>query len=175
MWITMGEAEKIVPVARSTFRKYAKAGKFSTSTNARGLQIVQVAELERFFDGNLKPLPNQNGDHSTGERHNGKASADNNGHSDTAPIDHNGQVETAEKDQNGQVETQPDTQEIIELLKSQLEDTKTELTDAKDRETKLLSMLETEQEKTRLLMLAPPADEKKKSKPSIWGYFRLRR
>ena len=67
------------------------------------------------------------------------------------------------------------TLEIIELLKSQLEDTKTELADAKDRETKLLSMLETEQEKSRLLMLAPPADERKKLKPSIWGYFRLRR
>ena len=160
----MGEAEKIVPVARSTFRKYAKQGKFSTSTNARGLQIVQVAELERFFDGNLKPLPNQNGDHDTDEKHNGTASVDNNGHSDTATVDH-----------NGQVETRPETQEIIELLKSQLEDTKSELTDAKDRQTKLLSMLETEQEKTRLLMLTPPADEKKKSKPSIWGYFRLRR
>ena len=87
MYITLGEAEKIVPVARSTFRKHAKAGKFSTSTNARGLQIVQVSELERFYDGNLKPLPNQNGD-------NGKASADSNGHTETAPVDGNGQVET---------------------------------------------------------------------------------
>ncbi len=165
MWITMGEAEKIVPVARSTFRKYAKAGKFSTSTNARGLQIVQVAELDRFFDGNLKPLPNQNG--------NGNGQPETHNPSD---IDHNGQSETAEKDQNGQVETPAHTQEIIELLKSQLKDTKAELVDAKDRETKLLSMLETEQEKTRLLMIAPPPSEpEKKRKPSIWGYFRLRR
>ena len=168
MWITMGEAEKIVPVARSTFRKYAKAGKFSTSTNARGLQIVQVAELDRFFDGNLKPLPNQNG--------NGNGQPETHNPSD---IDHNGQSETAEKDQNGQVETPAHTQEIIELLKSQLKDTKAELVDAKDRETKLLSMLETEQEKTRLLMIAPPPSEpeteKKKRAPSIWGYFRLRR
>ena len=162
MWITMGEAEKIVPVARSTFRKYGKAGKFSTSTNARGLQIVQVAELERFFDGNLKPLPNQNG--------NGNGQSETHNPSD---IDHNGQSETAEKDQNGQVETQPYTQEIIELLKSQLEDTKAELADAKDRETKLLSMLETEQEKTRLLMIAPPPEEKKKRKRSLWNNFRL--
>ena len=165
MWITMGEAEKIVPVARSTFRKYAKAGKFSTSTNARGLQIVQVAELDRFFDGNLKPLPNQNG--------NGNGQPETHNPSD---IDHNGQSETAEKDQNGQVETPAHTQEIIELLKSQLKDTKAELVDAKDRETKLLSMLETEQGKTRLLMIAPPPSEpEKKRKPSIWGYFRLRR
>ncbi len=71
------------------------------------------------------------------------------------------------------------TLETEELLKSQLEDTKAELVDAKDRETKLLSMLETEQEKTRLLMIAPPPSEpeteKKKRSPSIWGYFRLRR
>ena len=29
--IIMSEAEKLVPVARSTFRKHAKAGKFSVS------------------------------------------------------------------------------------------------------------------------------------------------
>ena len=171
MWITIGEAEKIVPVARSTFRKYAKAGKFSTSTNARGLQIVQVAELERFFDGKLKPLPNQNGDHAngTGETH------------ETTEVDDSTQSETAETDnidQNGHTETPPQTQEIIELLKSQLEDTKTELVDAKSREKQLLSMLSTEQEKTKLLMLAaPPAepDPVEKKKPSILGYFRLKR
>ena len=157
MWITMGEAEKIVPVARSTFRKYAKQGKFSTSTNARGLQIVQVAELERFFDGNLKPLPNANGNGA--ETHN------------LSEIDQNGQPETTKTEENGQPETQ--TQEVVELLKAQLADTKTELVDAKERETRLLSLLENEQEKTRLLML-PPADEKKKF--SSWlGYFRLRR
>ena len=159
MWITMGEAEKIVPVARSTFRKYAKQGKFSTSTNARGLQIVQVAEMERFFDGNLKPLPNANGNGA--ETHN------------LSEIDHNGHIETTEIEQNRQPETQTQTQEIIELLKFQLADTKAELTDAKERETRLLSLLENEQEKTRLLMLPPP-DEKKKN--SSWiGYFRLRR
>ena len=155
----MGEAEKIVPVARSTFRKYAKQGKFSTSTNARGLQIVQVAELERFFDGKLKPLPNANGNGAETQN--------------PSEIDHNGHIETAEIEQNGQPETQTQTQKIIELLKFQLADTKAELTDAKERETRLLSLLENEQEKTRLLMLPPP-DEKKKN--SSWlGYFRLRR
>ena len=159
MWITMGEAEKIVPVARSTFRKYAKQGKFSTSTNARGLQIVQVAELERFFDGKLKPLPNANGNGA--ETHN------------LSEIDQNGQPETTKTEENGQPETQTQTQEVVELLKAQLADTKTELVDAKERETRLLSLLENEQEKTRLLML-PPADEKKK-KSNWFGYFRLRR
>ena len=123
--------------------------------------------MERFYDGKLKPLSNQN------ENGNGQPETHN-----PSDIDHNGQPETPEKDQNGQVETQPHTQEIIELLKSQLEDTKAELTDAKDRETKLLSMLETEQEKSKLLMIAPPPAEpepEKKKNSSIWGYFRLRR
>ena len=159
MWITMGEAEKIVPVARSTFRKYAKQGKFSTSTNARGLQIVQVAELERFFDGNLKPLPNANDNGAETQN--------------LSEIDHNGHIETTKTEENGQPETETQTQEVVELLKSQLADTKAELVDAKERETRLLSLLENEQEKTRLLML-PPADEKKK-KSSWFGYFRLRR
>ena len=128
----MGEAEKIVPVARSTFRKYAKQGKFSTSTNARGLQIVQVAELERFFDGNLKPLPNANGNGA--ETHN------------LSEIDQNGQPETTKTEENGQPETQTQTQEVVELLKAQLADTKTELVDAKERETRLLSSL---RERTR--------------------------
>ena len=165
----MGEAEKIVPVARSTFRKYAKAGKFSTSTNTRGFQIVQVAELERFFDGKLKPLPNGNGNHANG---NGTETHDpSNG-------DQNGQVETAESDRNGHPETPIDRSEIVELLREQLADTKTELVDAKSREKQLLSMLSTEQEKTKLLMLAaPPAepDPVGKNKPSIWVYFRLKR
>ena len=95
--------------------------------------------------------------------------------------DQNTTAETAELseiDQNGHTETPPQTQEIIELLKSQLEDTKTELVDAKSREKQLLSILSTEQEKTKLLMLAaPPAepDPVGKNKPSILGYFRLKR
>ena len=182
-YITMGQAEQIVPVARSTFRKHAKAGKFSTSKNARGLQIVQIAELERYYE-RLKPFPEniqpveENGHPDTDE-------VDGNGQPDTPntdEMDGNGQVETVdtpEVDRNRRVETTPQTQEIIELLKAQLADTKSELADAKERETKLLSMLETEQEKTRLLMLPPPDQQTeetaKKKKPSIWGYLRLKR
>ena len=162
-YITMGQAEQIVPVARSTFRKHAKSGKFSTSKNARGLQIVDIAELERFYE-KLKPFPadiqpvEQNGQPETTETD----ETDGNGQTDT--------TETAEVDGNGQPETTAGTQEIIDLLKS-------ELADAKERETKLLSMLETEQEKTRLLMLPPPQDQQpaEKKKPSILGYFRLKR
>ena len=195
-YITMGQAEQIVPVARSTFRKHAKAGKFSTSKNPRGLQIVQIAELERYYE-KLKPFPEDikpvdtNGHPDTTE----SQDMDGNGQPDTTDIDkggqtdtpdtaeiaNNGQVETGDTPEvngNGQPETTAQTQEIIELLKSQLADTKSELADAKERETKLLSMLETEQEKTRVLMLPPPEqieNPTKKKKPSIWGYFRLKR
>ena len=168
-YITMGEAEKIVPVARSTFRKHAKAGKFSTSTNARGLQIVQIAELERFYDGKLKAMPNSNG---TGETH----EINGNGQHETVNRDENGQVETSDMDKAEHLETPIDPSEIVELLREQLADTKSELADAKSRERQLLSMLETEQEKTKLLMLAPPpAEPEKKKKPPILGYFRLKR
>ena len=170
-YLTMGEAEKIVPVARSTFRKHAKAGKFSTSTNTRGLQIVDIAELNRFYDGKLKPMPNGNGQVETHE-------GNGNGQHETANIDGNGQVETHKTDNTGHLETPVDASEVVELLREQLADTKSELRDAKARETQLLSMLSTEQEKTKLLMLAPPPAEPepaKKRNPSIWGYFRLRR
>ena len=169
MYITLGEAEKIVPVARSTFRKHAKVGKFSTSTNARGLQIVQVSELERFYDGKLKPMPNGNG---TGETH----VVAENGQPEIPEIDGNRQAETLKTDKAGHLETPIDPPEVVELLKTQLADTKAELADAKSRERQLLSMLETEQEKTKLLMLAPPPTEpEKKRKPSILGYLRLRK
>ena len=171
-YITMGQAEQIVPVARSTFRKHAKAGKISTSKNARGLQIVDIAELERYYE-KLKPFPDDiqpvdtNGEPETSET----AETDRNRQPDTpdtAEMDSNGQPETINVDEDRQPETQAQTQEIIDLLKS-------ELADAKERETKLLSMLETEQEKTRLLMLPPPDEQTAKKKPSILRYFRLKR
>ena len=154
--ILMREAEALVPVKRAALYRHAKEGKISISKNAQGKTVVDVAELERFY-GNINH--NGNGTHTeTGE---------------TAEKEQNGQPETAKIEENGQPETHAHTQEIIELLKFQLADTKAELTDAKERETRLLSLLENEQEKTRLLML-PPADEKKKN--SSWlGYFRLRR
>ena len=170
-YITMGEAEKIVPVARSTFRKHAKSGKLSTSTNARGLQIVDIAELDRFYDGKLKPMPNGNGQAETQE-------GNGSGQHETANIDGNGQVEILETDKAGHLETPTDSSEVVELLREQLADTKAELADAKSRERQLLSMLSTEQEKTKLLMLAPPPGEpepEKKKKPSIFGYFRIRK
>ena len=154
--ILMREAEALVPVKRAALYWHAKEGKISTSKNAQGKTVVDVAELQRFY-GNI----NQNGNGAHTET------------DETTEREQNGQPETAKIEVNGQHETQPQTQEVIELLKSQLSDMKTELADAKDRETRLLSLLENEQEKTRLLMLPPPDEKKKKS--SWLGYFRLRR
>lgn len=74
--IIMSEDEKLAPVAHSTFRKHAKTGKFSVSKNARGLQEVDVAELERYH-GHLKNNGNGQFETQVGER--------------------NGQIETVER------------------------------------------------------------------------------
>ena len=166
------------PLPASTFRKHAKAGKFSTSTNARGLQIVQVVELERFYE-KLKPFPNElKSVQENGHIENGETQEiDGNGQSDTSEtqeVEQNRQTETPKIDGDRQEETTPQTQEIIELLKAQLEE-------SKERETKLLSMLSEQQkllaeEQQRTKMLMPPPDEQQqKKKPSIFGYLRLKR
>ena len=177
-YITMGQAEQIVPVARSTFRKHAKAGKFSTSKNARDLQIVDIAELERYYE-KLKPFPDdiqsvqENGhiENEETQEIDGNRQYDT---SETQKVEQNGQPETPQIDGDRQVGTTAQTQEIIDLLKAQLEE-------SKERETKLLSMLSEQQkllaeEQQRTKMLMPPPDEQPaKKKPSIFGYFRLKR
>ncbi|MDE0084805.1 MAG: hypothetical protein OXU23_03770 [Candidatus Poribacteria bacterium] len=64
------------------------------------------------------------------------------------------QIETDETIETGQSVTGVDAQTAITVLKEHLTETKTELKDAKARETELLSLLKTEQEKTKLLMLS---------------------
>ena len=85
---------------------------------------IQITELERYYE-KLKPFPED------------IQTIDTNGHPDTSEIgemDGNGQVETGEVgevERNGQPKTTAQTQEIIELLKSQLADTKSEFADEK--------------------------------------------
>ncbi|MYF99628.1 hypothetical protein F4212_10950 [Candidatus Poribacteria bacterium] len=66
--------------------------------------------------------------------------------------------------------TEADMQNVTDVLKKYLADTKAELKDAKAREKELLTLLKIEQEKTRLLML--PGSIKKTSRFSFWKYFR---
>lgn len=148
--ILMKEAEALVPVKRAALYRHAKSGALSTSKNAQGHLIVDIAELQRYY-GEL----NTNG---TG-RHNEKNEKDNRRQPETPKISENGHQHNT---------IQPHV--LIELLQKQLSDTKSELADAKDREKQLLSMLKTEQEKTKMLMLPKP-----KKRFNWLGYFRLKK
>lgn len=153
--ILMREAETLVPVGRAALYRHAKEGKISTSKNGQGKTIVDIAELERFY---------------------GKLETNTNGrHKETTETDKSIQLETAAYLGNGHPQAHTEKPDAIALLQSQLEQTKTELADAKKRETKLLSMLKTEQEKTRLLMITTTSNIRKVRKPSFWNYFRLKK
>ena len=148
--ILMKEAEALVPVKRAALYRHAKSGELSTSKNAQGHLVVDIAELQRYY-GKL----NTNGTSR---------------HSETSEIDNCGQPETPEISENGHHDDTIQPQVVIDLLQKQLSDTKSELADAKDRERQLLSMLKTEQEKTKMLMLPKP-----KKRFNWFGYFRLKK
>ena len=107
--------------------------------------VVDVAELERLY-GKLNMPPESDLDE---------------------------QYETDETFPNVHSETDIDFQALVDMLQEHLADTKTELKDAKIREKELLSLLKTEQEKTKLLML--PGSIKRPPKFSFWNYFRWKR
>ena len=107
--------------------------------------VVDVAELERLY-GKLNMPPESDLDE---------------------------QYETDETFPNVHSETDIDFQALVDMLQEHLADTKTELKDAKIREKELLSLLKTEQEKTKMLML--PGSIKRPPKFSFWNYFRWKR
>ncbi len=49
MEVTMKEAEKLVPVSRTTLYNDKKAGTFSVKKNAKGRTVIDVAELQRVY------------------------------------------------------------------------------------------------------------------------------
>lgn len=63
---------------------------------------------------------------------------------------------------NGSQMNSVDTSKIVDLLEEQVSDLKSQLEKSTERESKLMDMLKTEQEKTKL-MLPPP-----KKEPSSW-------
>jgi len=52
MKVTMKEAEKLVPVSRTTLYNDKKLGTFSVEKNAKGRTVIDIAELQRVY-GNL--------------------------------------------------------------------------------------------------------------------------
>ena len=152
--ILMKDAEALVPVGRAALYRHAKCGDLSTSKDAQGRLVVDVAELERYY-GKLNGHPEVNG---------------SGGQCETPAIDDLRHLETPEKSSNGHPESGIETQVMIELLREQLADTRSELADAKDRERQLLSLLKTAQETCKMLM-AP----KEKKRFGWLGYFRWKR
>ena len=113
--------------------------------------VVDVDELERLYSKlNMPPESDLDEQHETDETD-----------------------ETDETFPNVHSETDIDFQALVDMLQEHLADTKTELKDAKIREKELLSLLKTEQEKTKMLML--PGSIKRPPKFSFWNYFRWKR
>ena len=144
--ITLRQAVDLVPVSRSKLYK-DKDKVFSTEKNPQGTIVVDPAELERVY-GKLKIPPVE----ST------ETEKDVCGHPETAN------------------ESSPQQSKIVQELQKQVSTLESQLTEAAEREKrlivkedKLLEMLQTEQEKTRLLMLT---SSKSTRSGNIMTYFR---
>ena len=132
--ITIKEAVAISPVSESTLRRDIKSGKVSSEKDDRGRRRIDTAELTRAY-GQLRQSTQPTDTEMTA------VDTPNNGTLNT-PVS---------------LDTATDTPKVVDLLENQIADLKAELERATDRETalqtektKLLDMLSTEQEKTRL-------------------------
>ena len=129
--LTIKEAVTIAPVSESTLRRDIKSGKVSSEKDERGRRRIDTAELVRVY-GQLT--------HATQSNDTEMNAVDT---PDNPPVNVN--------------DTPIDDPKIVALLENQIADLKAELERSTDREnvlitekTKLLDMLSTEQEKTRL-------------------------
>ena len=142
--LTVLEAEKVVPVGKSTLYKDMDDGTLAFSFDARGKKVIDTSELDRVYG--LETPPSENGK------------------------DWNSETE-----QNGNSRNTASEQVVIEMLRNQITLMETQLETAGKREEKLLEMLATEQEKTKLLMLPHGEPEPSEKKGNWLRYFRLRR
>ena len=151
--LTIKEAVAIAPVSESTLRRDIKSGKVSSEKDDRGRRRIDTAELARAY-GQLT--------HST-QSNDTEMNAVDTPNSDTVNVN----------------DTHIENPKIVALLENQIADLKAELERATDREnvlmtekTKLLDMLSTEQEKTRLeqeksrLLMLPETSEKNRKTPN---------
>ena len=151
--LTIKEAVTIAPVSESTLRRDIKSGKVSSEKDERGRRRIDTAELVRVY-GQLT--------HATQSNDTEMNAVDT---PDNPPVNVN--------------DTPIDDPKIVALLENQIADLKAELERSTDREnvlitekTKLLDMLSTEQEKTRLeqeksrLLMLPETSEKNRKTPN---------
>ena len=154
--LTIKEAVVIAPVSESTLRRDIKSGKVSSEKDDRGRRRIDTAELARAY-GQLTQSTQSNDT---------EMNAVDTPNSDTVNV-------------NDTPDTHIENPKIVALLENQIADLKAELERATDREnvlitekTKLLDMLSTEQEKTRLeqeksrLLMLPETSEKNRKTPN---------
>ena len=140
--LSVTEALKIVSVSKTTLYSDMDKGVVSYDLDVKGRKRVDIAELQRVYG----PL-------NTPETENA------NPHNGTPDLTHQ---ETSQPTENN-------NSEVVKLLESQIEHLQTEVSTARERETKLLEMLALEQQKTQQLMLPPP----RKRKRTFRDIFRL--
>ena len=125
--IRISEAEQMTGKSRATIYRDIENGRVSVEVDEKGIKVIDVAELQRFY-GHLT-MPDEK------------------------------QSETKRdilKQDEKQITQSDNTDRLIETFREQVDLLKTQLEHAKERETLLLQMLATEQEKTKMLMLPTP-------------------
>ena len=132
--LTIKEAVAIAPVSESTLRRDIKSGKVSSEKDDRGRRRIDTAELARVY-GQLT--------HATQATDTEMTAVDT---PNNSPVN-----------ANDTPDTPTDNPKIVSLLENQIADLRSQLEQSTKREnalitekTKLLDMLSTEQEKTRL-------------------------
>ena len=140
--LSVTEALKLIPVSKTTLYADMEKGIVSYDLDIKGRRRVDIAELQRVY-GPLNTPETENAN-----EHNGR-------HDLTSQ-------ETSQPTENN-------NSEVVKLLESQIEHLQTEVSTARQRETKLLEMLALEQQKTQQLMLPPP----RKRKRTFRDIFRL--
>ena len=154
--LTIKEAVAIAPVSESTLRRDIKSGKVSSEKDDRGRRRIDTAELARVYGQLTHATLSTDTEMNTVDTPNG------------SPANVNDTPDTPIEDPK-----------IVALLENQIADLRSQLEQSTEREnalitekTKLLDMLLTEQEKTRLeqeksrLLMLPETSEKNRKTPN---------
>ena len=135
--LTIKEAVEISPVSESTLRRDIKSGKVSSEKDDRGRRRIDTAELARVY-GQLRQSTHSNDTQMT-----------------AVDTPNNGTVNT-----NDSPDTPSDNPQIFAILEGQVQDLKSQLAQATEREAKLLDLTDRLQKQNEVLMLPSP-DEKR--------------
>lgn len=132
--LTIKEAVAIAPISESTLRRDIKSGKVSSEKDDRGRRRIDTAELVRVYGQLTQPTE------STDTKMNAVDTLQN------SPMNVNETPDTADNNPK-----------VVALLENQIADLRSQFEQSTEREnalitekSKLLDMLSTEQEKTRL-------------------------